>query len=168
MSPSSDIDTSSTTLLITTSSALVDNAVEREFFALTGRKPRAATPASDSHAPRSADHGDPPPPPRDGRGGPRRAAGRAEPVQRAEAARHHDRPPPARPRIRRAALRVLPGRNARECEPLRAKAAVRTFFDDSPGSAAAALLDMAETPLSDEEYRRLSALLKRRRDGGQR
>jgi hypothetical protein len=27
---------------------------------------------------------------------------------------------------------------------------------------------MAEAPLSDEEYRRLSALLKRRRDGGQR
>jgi BlaI family penicillinase repressor len=48
------------------------------------------------------------------------------------------------------------------------KQLVRTFFDDSPGSAAAALLDMAEAPLSDEEYRRLSALLKRRRDGGQR
>ena len=45
---------------------------------------------------------------------------------------------------------------------------VRTFFDDSPGSAAAALLDMADAPLPDEEYRRLSALLKRRRDGGQR
>lgn len=45
---------------------------------------------------------------------------------------------------------------------------VRTFFDDSPGSAAAALLGMADTPLPDEEYRRLSALLKRRRDGGQR
>ena len=43
---------------------------------------------------------------------------------------------------------------------------VRTFFDDSPGSAAAALLDMADAPLPDEEYRRLSALLKRRRDGG--
>jgi len=48
------------------------------------------------------------------------------------------------------------------------KQLVRTFFDDSPGSAAAALLDMADAPLSDEEYRRLSALLKRRRDGGQR
>lgn len=48
------------------------------------------------------------------------------------------------------------------------KQLVRTFFDDSPESAAAALLDMADAPLSDEEYRRLSALLKRRRDGGQR
>ena len=48
------------------------------------------------------------------------------------------------------------------------KQLVRTFFGDSPGSAAAALLDMADARLSDEEYRRLSALLKRRRDGGQR
>jgi BlaI family transcriptional regulator, penicillinase repressor len=48
------------------------------------------------------------------------------------------------------------------------KQLVRTFFDDSPESAAAALLDMADAPLSDEEYKRLSALLKRRRDGGQR
>ena len=48
------------------------------------------------------------------------------------------------------------------------KQLVRTFFDDSPGSAAAALLDMADAPLPDDEYRRLSALLKRRRDGGQR
>ena len=48
------------------------------------------------------------------------------------------------------------------------KQLVRTFFDNSPGSAAAALLDMAGEPLSDEEYKRLSALLKRRRDGGQR
>ena len=48
------------------------------------------------------------------------------------------------------------------------KQLVRTFFGDSPGSAAAALLDMSDAPLSDEEYRRLSALLKRRRDGGQR
>jgi BlaI family transcriptional regulator, penicillinase repressor len=45
---------------------------------------------------------------------------------------------------------------------------VRTFFDNSPGSAAAALLDMTGTPLSDEEYTRLSALLKRRREKGQR
>jgi len=48
------------------------------------------------------------------------------------------------------------------------KQLVRTFFDDSPGSAAAALLDMADAPLSDDEYKRLSALLKRRRDGGSR
>ncbi len=40
---------------------------------------------------------------------------------------------------------------------------VRTFFDNSPGSAAAALLDMADRPLSDEEYRRLSALIEQHR-----
>ncbi len=37
---------------------------------------------------------------------------------------------------------------------------VRTFFGGSPGSAAAALLDMAGGPLSDEDYKRLSALIK--------
>src|ERR1041384_65931 len=31
---------------------------------------------------------------------------------------------------------------------------VRTSFDDSPGSAAAALLDMNAEPLSDDEYKR--------------
>ena len=45
---------------------------------------------------------------------------------------------------------------------------VRTFFDNSPGSAVAALLDITETPLSDAEYRRLSALLKRGRKGDER
>jgi len=48
------------------------------------------------------------------------------------------------------------------------KQLVRTFFDDSPGSAAAALLGMDGEPLSNEEYRRLSAILKRRREGGTR
>jgi predicted transcriptional regulator len=43
---------------------------------------------------------------------------------------------------------------------------VRTFFDDSPGSAAAALLDMAGEPLSDDEFRRLTALIKRGRGQG--
>ena len=43
---------------------------------------------------------------------------------------------------------------------------VRTFFDDSPGSAMAALLDLSETPLTDAEHRRLSALLKRGRANG--
>ena len=43
---------------------------------------------------------------------------------------------------------------------------VRTFFDDSPGSAMAALLDITETPLSDADYRRLTALLKRVRKQG--
>jgi len=46
------------------------------------------------------------------------------------------------------------------------KQLVRTFFDNSPGSAAAALLDMAGEPLSDEEFKRLSALLKRGRESG--
>ena len=46
------------------------------------------------------------------------------------------------------------------------KQLVRTFFDNSPGSAAAALLDMAGKPLSDDEYKRLSALLERGRESG--
>jgi predicted transcriptional regulator len=47
------------------------------------------------------------------------------------------------------------------------KQLLRTFFDDSPGSAMAALLDMTETPLSAAEYRRLSQLLKRAREQGE-
>jgi BlaI family transcriptional regulator, penicillinase repressor len=47
------------------------------------------------------------------------------------------------------------------------KQLVRTFFNDSPGSAMAALLDLPGKPLSDEEYRRLAALLKRVRDNGE-
>ena len=43
---------------------------------------------------------------------------------------------------------------------------VRTFFDDSPGSAMAALLDITSTRLSAAEYRRLSSLLKRAREQG--
>jgi predicted transcriptional regulator len=43
---------------------------------------------------------------------------------------------------------------------------VRTFFDGSPGSAAAALLDMSGEPLSDEDYKRLSALIQRGRTPG--
>ena len=46
------------------------------------------------------------------------------------------------------------------------KQLVRTFFDDSPGSAAAALLDMTREPLSEEDYTRLSALIKRGREQG--
>jgi BlaI family penicillinase repressor len=46
------------------------------------------------------------------------------------------------------------------------KQLVRTFFNNSPGSAMAALLDATETPLSDAEYKRLNALLKRVRDHG--
>ena len=44
---------------------------------------------------------------------------------------------------------------------------VRTFFDDSPGAAAAALLDMTRTPLSADEYSRLRTLLDRARSEGE-
>src|SRR6476620_12566374 len=44
---------------------------------------------------------------------------------------------------------------------------VRTFFNNSPGSAMAALLDMSGKPLSDEEYRRLAGMLKRVREQGE-
>ena len=44
---------------------------------------------------------------------------------------------------------------------------VRTFFDNSRGSAMAALLDITGEPITDAEYRRLSALLKRVRDDGE-
>ena len=43
---------------------------------------------------------------------------------------------------------------------------VRTFFNDSPGSAIAALLDITDAPLSDAEYRRLNTLLKQVRETG--
>jgi predicted transcriptional regulator len=43
---------------------------------------------------------------------------------------------------------------------------VRTFFDNSPGSAMAALLDLSETTLSDSEHRRLARLLERGRAQG--
>lgn len=43
---------------------------------------------------------------------------------------------------------------------------VRTFFNNSLSSAMAALLDVTERPLSDAEYKRLNALLKRVRAKG--
>ena len=43
---------------------------------------------------------------------------------------------------------------------------VQTFFQDSPSSAIAALLDATEEPLSDAEYTRLNALLKKARESG--
>lgn len=46
------------------------------------------------------------------------------------------------------------------------KQLVRTFFDNSPGSAMAALLDITSAPLSAAEYRHLSSLLKRAREQG--
>ncbi len=77
-------------------------------------------------------------------------------IERGLLAREYEGPrfvyfPAARPEeARRSALKQL----------------VRTFFDDSPGSAAAALLDMTSSPLSDAEYRRLRDLLKRAREQG--
>ena len=44
---------------------------------------------------------------------------------------------------------------------------VRTFFDDSPGAAAAALLGMTRSSLSPDEYRRLRTLLDRARSQGE-
>src|SRR5580765_8627626 len=46
------------------------------------------------------------------------------------------------------------------------KQLVHTFFDNSPGSAIAALLDIRSTQLSADEYRELSNLLKRAREQG--
>jgi BlaI family penicillinase repressor len=46
------------------------------------------------------------------------------------------------------------------------KQLVRTFFNNSPGSAMAALLDLSSTQLSPAEYRQLSNLLKRAREQG--
>ena len=43
---------------------------------------------------------------------------------------------------------------------------VNTFFPRSPSSAIAALLDMSEEPLSDEEYDRLRTLLDQARQTG--
>ena len=43
---------------------------------------------------------------------------------------------------------------------------LRTFFNGSPSSAIAALLDDTNEPLSDAEYKRLHALLKKARESG--
>ena len=43
---------------------------------------------------------------------------------------------------------------------------LRTFFDNSPSSVVAALLDIKGPPISEAEYRRLSTLLKRVRKQG--
>ncbi len=47
------------------------------------------------------------------------------------------------------------------------KQIIRTFFDNSPGSAMAALLDMSGDALSEADYKRLAAQLKRRREQGE-
>lgn len=77
-------------------------------------------------------------------------------IDRGLLAREYDGPryvyfPALRPEdARRSALRQL----------------VQTFFDNSPGSAIATLLDMSSTQLSADDYRRLSSLLKRTRGQG--
>jgi BlaI family transcriptional regulator, penicillinase repressor len=43
---------------------------------------------------------------------------------------------------------------------------LRTFFDNSRESAVAALLDLHDGPLSDDEYERLSRLLQQAREPG--
>jgi predicted transcriptional regulator len=43
---------------------------------------------------------------------------------------------------------------------------LQTFFNDSASSAMAALLDAANEPLSDAEYKRLNVLLKKARESG--
>ena len=49
------------------------------------------------------------------------------------------------------------------------KQVMHTFFNNSPGSAIAALLDIPSTQLSESEYRHLSSLLKKvREQGGER
>ncbi|HEX8830428.1 MAG TPA: BlaI/MecI/CopY family transcriptional regulator [Longimicrobium sp.] len=44
---------------------------------------------------------------------------------------------------------------------------VSTFFRNSPSSAMAAILDVADTPLSEAEYQRLSKLLEQAREPGE-
>src|SRR3954468_17831643 len=43
---------------------------------------------------------------------------------------------------------------------------LRTFLNNSPGSALRALLDIKSTQISDAEYRQLTSLLKRAREQG--
>lgn len=45
---------------------------------------------------------------------------------------------------------------------------IHTFFENSPGSAMAALLDMSGDSLSEADYRRLAAMLERGRAQGDR
>ncbi len=44
---------------------------------------------------------------------------------------------------------------------------VSTFFRNSPSSAMAAILDVADTPLSEAEYQRLAKLLEQAREPGE-
>jgi len=60
----------------------------------------------------------------------------------------------------------FPAVNPEDASRSALKNLVRTFFDNSPGSAIAALLDMTSPRLSPAEYRRLNSLLKRVREQG--
>jgi BlaI family transcriptional regulator, penicillinase repressor len=46
------------------------------------------------------------------------------------------------------------------------RSVVRTFFDNSPGATIAALLDITDGDLSDEEFDRLEKLLENSKRGG--
>jgi predicted transcriptional regulator len=61
-----------------------------------------------------------------------------------------------------------PARQARAASRSALRQLVRTFFDDSPAATFAALLDISDVELSDEEYERLASLLEptRTNDGG--
>jgi predicted transcriptional regulator len=61
----------------------------------------------------------------------------------------------------------FPSANPEEAGRSALKDLIRTFFDNSPSSAMAALIDTtANSHISEEEYRRLSALLKQLRKPG--
>ncbi len=62
----------------------------------------------------------------------------------------------------------FPAARAEQASRSALKQIIKTFFDNSPGSAMAALLDMSSDSLSDDEYKRLSTLLKRGRKGDDR
>jgi BlaI family penicillinase repressor len=63
----------------------------------------------------------------------------------------------------------FPSANPEDAGRSALKDLIRTFFDNSPSSAMAALVDAAgDSALSDVEYKRLSALLKHSRKQGDR
>ena len=60
----------------------------------------------------------------------------------------------------------FPVANPEEASRSALRQLLRTFFNGSPSSAIAALLDDTNEPLSDAEYKRLHALLKKARESG--
>jgi BlaI family transcriptional regulator, penicillinase repressor len=59
-----------------------------------------------------------------------------------------------------------PAARAEDASRSALKQLVKTFFENSPSSAMAALLDLSDGPLSTAEHKRLAALLKRSRSEG--